>query len=122
MLTKAEKSLLRSDLFRHLDGLVTAPVAVSLQENGVISLIKSNETISLSRLSNETQANEGYLNVALRVLCCQGWLKQQRDNQTDEIIFQRTKLGEIAFDLFHIYQDVVGLLKLSAESFSWSVS
>ena len=87
MLTKIEKAGLRARLFRHLDGIVTAPTAFALHKKGVLAYLLEQKSASLSDLTAKFQANEGYLNVALRVLCSQGWLSQTIDNQTDKIKF-----------------------------------
>lgn len=62
------KEILRSSIFRHLDGIVTAPVAVSLNKKGIIDHILEKERIKLSDLTEQFKANEGYLNVALHTL------------------------------------------------------
>ena len=49
-------------------------------------LIKNKKT-TLENITKTFHANEGYLNIALRVLCSQGWLEQHIDNSTDEIYF-----------------------------------
>ncbi len=48
-----------------------------LNDKGVLGFLSKNKTASLLELSAEFQANEGYLNVALRVLASQGWLKYE---------------------------------------------
>ncbi len=105
-----DNSALRSTIFKHLDGLVTAPVAFSLKKRGVLSHILDKKEISLTELTAEFKANEGYLNVALRVLCSQGFLEYEMNNQTDEIRLSLTDKSEIAFPLFDLYKDVVDLL------------
>ena len=47
------KEILRSSIFRHLDGIVTAPVAVSLNKKGIIDHILEKETINLSDLTEQ---------------------------------------------------------------------
>ena len=80
-----DKSNLRSTIFRHLDGLATAPVAVALKNKGVLDFILENKQTTLSQLSNQFHANEGYLNVGLRVLASQGFLDYHINNATQEI-------------------------------------
>lgn len=116
MLSQGQKSELRSQLFRHLDGIVTAPSAYALHEKGVCDYILSEKACTLEELSSKFKANEGYLNVALRVLSSQGWLDQKVDNKQDIITYKTTAAGEEAFKYFHLYEDVVHLLKFS-ESF-----
>ena len=44
-MTKIEKSKLRADLFRHLDGIVTAPTAYALHQAGILDfLLKKRES------------------------------------------------------------------------------
>ena len=104
---------LRSTLFRHLDGIATAPVAFALQKKGVLRALTDRRTASLSDLTNEFKANEGYLNVALRVLASQGWLLQHIDNTKDEISYKITDRGRIAFEWVHLYEDAVALIEFS---------
>ena len=68
MKTKTE---LRAILFKHLDGIATAPVAFSLYRNGVLDFILQNKTVTLQQVTSHFNANEGYLNVGLRVLASQ---------------------------------------------------
>lgn len=110
-----DKVSLRSSIFRHLDGLVTAPVAYALHKKGVLSFILDKKECTLSELTSQFEANEGYLNVGLRVLCSQGFLKYYINNGTDEIKFGLTEKSEVAFSLFHLYEDVVDLLHFSMQ-------
>ena len=107
------KSELRGVLFRHLDGIVTIPAAYSLHKKGVLDYILQQQKVSLNELTTKFNSNEGYLNVALRVLASQGWLVQNIDNQTDEIIFTTTNKSEVAFSLVPLYADVFNLMQFS---------
>ncbi|NAS31340.1 class I SAM-dependent methyltransferase [Flavobacteriaceae bacterium R38] len=113
MLSKINKRELRASLFRHLDGIGTAPTAYALHEKGVLHYISEKEKVSLKELTAHFNANEGYLNVALRILCSQGWLIQHLDNEKDSIEFEISELSSIAFDYVPLYKDVVHLLKFS---------
>lgn len=108
-----QKSSLRSKLFRHLDGIVISPSAYALKKHGVADYILENKNVALKELATKFKANEGYLNVALRGLCSQGWLTQHVDNQTDSIHFETNEASEIAFNYFHLYEDVTDLLQMS---------
>jgi len=114
MLSKEEKRNLRSDLFRHLDGIAVAPTMYTLHTKGVLTYILSKGTVSLEEITKEHKANEGYMNVALRLLASQGWLTQNLDNSTDEISYSTTQLSKEAFSLAPLYEDVDNLLKFSA--------
>ena len=110
-----DKSNLRSTIFRHLDGLATAPVAVALKNKGVLDFILENKEATLSQLSNQFHANEGYLNVGLRVLASQGFLDYDINNVTQEIKISANPKSDIAFSLFYLYDDVVDLLHFSSQ-------
>ncbi len=87
------KSELRGILFRHLDGIVTVPASYSLHNKGVLDYIFQQKKVSLKELTAKFTANEGYLNVALRVLASQGWLIQYVDNQKNEIYFEKETMN-----------------------------
>ncbi|TRX36442.1 class I SAM-dependent methyltransferase [Flavobacterium sp. ZT3R18] len=106
---------LRSTIFKHLDGLVTAPVAYLLYKKGIMACILDKKKITLSELSSQFKANEGYLNVGLRVLASQGFLDYQINASTDEIAISVNEKSEIAFSLFPLYKDVVELLQFSMD-------
>ena len=110
-----DKNNLRSSIFRHLDGLATAPVAVALQKKGVLEYLLSNKKATLSELTANFHANEGYLNVGLRVLCSQGFLDYHINTETDSIHYTTNTKSEIAFSLFYLYEDVVDLLHFSTQ-------
>ena len=72
MLNKQEQKVNRSTIFRHLDGIGTAPSALILLEKGVLDFLIKEETSLLSHICEKFKCNEGYLNVALRILASQG--------------------------------------------------
>jgi len=115
MLTKQDKSQLRHTIFRHLDGIATATTAFTLHKKGILEAILKDKTVNLESLSKNFNANEGYLNVALRILCSQGWLNQELDNKSNRIEYTVNDQSKKAFDLIPLYEDVVGLLKYSAK-------
>lgn len=110
-----DKSILRTTIFRHLDGLATAPVAIALQKKGVLDFILQNKTATLSQLTEVFKANEGYLNVGLRVLCSQGFLDYHINNESQQIEFSVNAKTAIAVSYFHLYEDVVDLLHFSTQ-------
>ncbi len=113
MLTKTEQALFRSEIFRHLDGIATAPVAYALHKNKVTHTILTAQSITVAELAVQHKANAGYLNVGLRVLASQGWLNQTVDNQNDRITFSVNDHTATAFAHFDAYEDVVNLMKIS---------
>lgn len=110
-----DKSQLRSSIFRHLDGLAVAPVAIALQKHAVLEYILIHKQISLKELTKAFKVNEGYLNVGLRVLASQGFLDYAVNNATQEITISVNEKTEIAFLMFPLYEDVVDLLQFSIE-------
>ncbi len=108
---KTTKGKLRSELFRHLDGIVTIPTAHLLQTSGVLDYILERGTTTLESVTKEFSANEGYLNVALRVLASQGWLTYTSANE--EISISTNKRSEIAFKLIPHYADACELINIS---------
>ncbi|MBC7607530.1 MAG: class I SAM-dependent methyltransferase [Burkholderiales bacterium] len=111
----ADKSELRSTIFRHLDGLATAPVAIALEKKGVLKFLLQNDETTLTEMTSRFNANEGYLNVGLRLLCSQGFLDYHIDNATQEITLTQNSKTSIAFAHFYLYKDVVDLLQFSTQ-------
>ena len=101
-----DKKYLRSLIFRHLDGLVTAPVLSALAKKGALHYIVERKTIQLEELTNEFQANEGYLNVALRVLASQNMLEYSVNNAENSVEIQTNKYSDRAFTNIDIYHDL----------------
>ena len=115
MLSKLDKIALRGTIFRHLDGIVTSTSAYTLYKKGVLEYILKHKEVDLKSLASKFNANEGYLNVALRILCSQGWLEQNLNNATDTILFKTNEKSETAFKLVPIYKDAVNLLSYSVK-------
>ena len=105
-----DKKYLRSLIFRHLDGLVTAPVLNALASKGILHYIVEHKTMHLDELTKEFQANEGYLNVALRVLAAQNMLEYTVNNKNNTVEIQTNKYSDRAFTNIDIYQDLAVFL------------
>lgn len=110
-----DKSQLRSSIFKHLDGLAVAPVAIALKNKGILEVILHKKQIQLAELTTIFKANEGYLNVSLRILASQGFVDYEVDNRTQEITVTVNEKTETAFSLFYLYEDVVDLLHFSTQ-------
>jgi SAM-dependent methyltransferase len=111
----ADKHELRSTIFRHLDGLATAPVAAALNKKGILDYLLEKKEATLTELTSQIKANEGYLNVGLRILCSQGFLDYDINNESQQIKFTINEKSSIAFSLFYLYDDVVDLLHFSTQ-------
>lgn len=115
MLSSAEKSQFRDELFRHLDGIAMAPVAFALKEKGVLDLLLEKKNCSLSEIIEHTHCNEGYLNVALRMFASQGWLEYSLDNISNTVSIAINDKSDIAFGMTDRYKEVVHFMKVSEE-------
>ena len=110
-MTKAEKDQLRADLFHHLDGIATCPSAHALHRKGVLDHLLERKKTTLAELTETFHANEGYLNVALRILASQGWLHYRIEG--DDIHLGLTDRSPVAFRLVPLYAEVVELIRFS---------
>ena len=84
---------MRSSIFKHLDGIALCPTFLSTHKKRLLNEFSEKKT-SLSYLAQKFKCNEGYLNVALRLFCCQGWLTQEICE--NDIYFKKNK--DICFD------------------------
>ena len=109
-LSPDQKSEIRKRLFLHLDGWVLAPSLYNLHLVGVLDLFLKKRSWCLNDLCSETQTNEGYINVALRLLASQGYLERAVDNEKDSIQLMLTNLGEEAFKKVERYKAVHELI------------
>ncbi len=101
-----DKKHLRSTIFRHLDGIVTTPVIAVLSEKNILNYILEHKELKLSEIAQQFSANEGYLNVALRILASQNFLDYLIDNSKDLIQISTNQNTESAFSLQNIYKDL----------------
>ena len=111
MLSDAEKSKLRSLIFRHLDGMPVAATINSLARKGILELFVQRKDLLLSDIQQQTNANEGYLNIALRLLCSQGWLK--RDRIGLDLKYTITPEGEEVFQAKGVYECICELRSIA---------
>ncbi len=114
MLSKEDKSKYLSDLFRHLDGLVTIPTMDCLDRHGVLKYILEKEQASVTSIARAFKANEGYLNVALRVLASQGWLHYQLDHSNNDVIYRIQEQSSEVFAWASCYRQSAEYIRLSA--------
>jgi hypothetical protein len=111
---RREHAQLRSVLFRYLDGFPLAPTVVALQRHAVLDLLRENQTADLDEIVRRCAGNEGYLQVALRLLCSQGWLVQTVDSRTDTIRYTTTRHTSHARACAHAYDDIVAFISVGA--------
>lgn len=105
-----DKKVERSSIFRHLDGIVTAPVFHQLAQKGILKFLLEKQSADLSEMTNQFNANEGYLNVALRVLASQGYLNYELDNEKNSVQIALNENSQKAFSFAELYQDLAQFL------------
>ncbi|RMZ60481.1 class I SAM-dependent methyltransferase [Chryseobacterium nematophagum] len=110
-----DKEILRSIIFKHLDGIVTTPIIASLLKKDIISFIINRKEASLSELTESFKANEGYLNVALRTLSSQGFLEYHVNNEKDEVIISSNTKTQYLQKYSPIYLKVIPFQKKSLD-------
>jgi hypothetical protein len=111
MLSKSSQRELRGRIFRHLDGISVASTASALHKRGVTDYLLQKVKVNLSELSEKFDANAGYMNVALRSMASQGWLKYKVDNRDGKVIVGLTDLSEYAFSMFSHFDHISRFLK-----------
>jgi len=109
-LTREEKSKLRSTIFSHLDGIGVAPTATVLHKRGVLDYVLKNERAELKELAATFKANEGYLNVALRILCSQGWLMKNISGDEKTVAYSLIDKGRAAIPQVQVYREAVDFI------------
>lgn len=111
MLSKTEKHQYRSQLFSHLNGFVIAPTADCLHKFKVCEYILEEQTVCVTDIASQFNANEGYLNIALRLIASQGWLDQNIDNLNNKVLYTCNDKTAQAFNYFYLYNTAVIHLK-----------
>lgn len=101
----------RQRIFQHLDGLVTAPVVYAFHQKGILHYLLENKEVSLFKLASEFKANEGYLNIALRVLASQGMLDYKLDNANNSVEVSTNSKSALFFSLAPVYEEIIDVLK-----------
>src|SRR5690606_13997062 len=101
------KKRLRQQIFRHLDGLVVAPVFHQLYSRGILHALTS-KAATVSELAKRFGAHEGYLNVAVRVLASQGLLRYEL--RGDEVLLTGRPTLQAFIEYQHLYADLCNYL------------
>ena len=111
MLSNTEKNKYRSQLFSHLNGFVITPTAYCLHKFKVCEHILEEQTVCVTDVASKFNANEGYLNIALRLIASQGWLDQNIDNLNNKVLYSCNDKTALAFNYFQLYKTAVAHLK-----------
>ena len=75
----------REKLFLHLDGIVIIPIINSFLNKGILDYIYKHEKNNITDLKINFQINEGYGNVALRLLKSIGIIKNKNQKNKNLI-------------------------------------
>ena len=92
---KERKKQLRGILFQHLDGITLCSTIATFYNKGVTEFILKNKTFSIQEILSKYECNAGYMNVSLRLLASQGWLKREIIQDGEDVEFQLTDKGNI---------------------------
>ena len=111
ILNKEERIEIRKRIFLHLDGWALIPSIFALHKLNILSHFLEKNKWSLNNLSTITKTNEGYLNVALRILASQGYLERKTNNDLDEIYLELTNTGAQALELVKHYKIFYSLIQ-----------
>ena len=111
ILNKQERVEIRKRIFLHLDGWALIPSIYALHKLDILSHFLEKNKWSLNDLNKITKTNEGYLNVALRILASQGYLLRKIDNVSDKIHLEITTTGIQAIELVTHYKTFYNLIQ-----------
>ena len=111
ILNKQERVEIRKRIFLHLDGWALIPSIYALHKLNILPRFLEKNRWSLNDLNKITKTNEGYLNVALRILASQGYLERKTNNDLDEIYLELTNTGAQALELVKHYKIFYSLIQ-----------
>ncbi len=109
-LTKDAKKQLRARIFRYLDGIVCVPTAFTLYRHGIFEKLADLKPHPIKDLAAAFKANEGYLNVALRIMCSQGWMSRESIAGDKDIRYSLTPSGKLAIPYLPLYEAVTAFI------------
>ena len=111
ILNKQERVEIRKRIFLHLDGWALIPSIYALHKLNILSHFLKKNKWDLNDLNKISKTNEGYLNVALRILASQGYLLRKTDNVHDKIHLELTSIGREAIELVTHYKTFYNLIQ-----------
>ena len=106
-----DNKILRSSIFKHLDGIVMTPIINVLNKKGLLKLLKDANNKNIKEISEEFKIHEGYLNVAVRALASQGFLNYKVDNTTNTVYISATDKLPYLIEKAHVYDKVIPFLE-----------
>lgn len=110
-----DKKQLRSTIFQHLDGLVTAPVVATLHDKNILNEFLEKSFFTLDEATEKFNANKGYLNVAFRVLASQGFINYSVDNKDNEVTLSSNNKTAYFLQYAYLYREVNDFLRYTMD-------
>jgi hypothetical protein len=89
---------------RHLDGLGIGSTVAALYERGVLEWLQTNPNARLSGILSHFGGNSGFLQLAMRLLACQGWFSISPFSDYDDSTFTLTPKGRLALTYAQLYK------------------
>ena len=96
---------------RHLDGLGIGTTVAALHERGIFDFLQSQSCASVRKIQERFGGNAGYLQVALRLLAGQQWLRTSGEFGTDCLTCALTEEGRCAVEFAPLYVKAASLLR-----------
>jgi hypothetical protein len=96
---------------RHLDGLGIGTTVAALHERGVFDFLGSQSRVSIREIQERCGGNPGYLQLALRLLAGQQWLRTSGDFGSDSLTCTLTQEGRCAVEFAPLYVKAASLLR-----------
>jgi SAM-dependent methyltransferase len=104
---------LRSRLFTHLEGIPLISAVIALQRRDVLDIFKQQKRVTITDLASRLKANEGYLNVSLRLLASQGWLTLDFDDNMPA--YSLNPKGSAAIKNLHVWNDLGDWIRVAKD-------
>ncbi|MEV3860028.1 hypothetical protein AB0J38_37690 [Streptomyces sp. NPDC050095] len=100
---------------RHIDGLSLGTTLVALDRHGALAELLDEPTVTVDGLARHTNANPGYLHVALGLLANQGWLTPHvGEGSLDTLSYHITPRGQtVLTELAAFYATAAAFLPLA---------
>jgi hypothetical protein len=96
---------------RHLDGLGIGTTVAALHERGVLDFLKSQSCASVRDIQKRFGGNPGYLQLSLRLLAGQQWLRTSGQFGSDSLTCTLTEEGRCAIEFAPRYVKADSLLR-----------
>ncbi len=101
------RSLVSQTMFHHIDGIAIGSTVWALLSGGVFDILTSSDSpVNIRSLAKLTGRREGFLNVALRLLAHQGFLRLSGDMDSGKKSVSITDVGTDWLEYVHFYEQI----------------